>query len=245
MFVALALYCVAALAGFVDAIAGGGGMITLPVLLFTGIPPHMALGTNKAQSLWGSGAALLRYSRATLLSRHRIAWTASSAFAGALVGAGLVSVVSSSHLRPVILTLLLGVAVFMLVYRIPKKPQPPKVRSDWLVAAVALLIGAYDGFFGPGTGTFLIMSYALLWRDPLDVASANAKVANFASNVASFLLFAAVGAVHWSFVVPMALGQVTGGWLGAHVTVRSGAQLVRVVVVLVSLAVVARLIWGN
>ena len=103
------------------------------------------------------------------------------------------------------------------------------------------LIAGYDGFFGPGTGTFLIMAYALLWHDSLDAASANAKVVNFASNLASMLSFAVQGWIVVKFAIPMAIGQIIGGFLGAHLTIRGGRQIVRYAVVCISIALVIHL----
>ncbi len=244
MLAALVLFLVALAAGFVDAIAGGGGLLTVPALLATGLPPHMALGTNKAQSLWGSGAALLRYYHSPLLHRNRVMPTGISAFAGSLIGTAAVSLIAPETLRPAIVVMLVAVAIFMIFYKAPPADRPSARRTIWQAMLVALIIGAYDGFFGPGTGTFLILAYVLFWHDPLDEASANAKVANFASNVASFALFAVMGHVRWTYALPMAAGQLLGGAAGAHVTVRRGVPLVRFAVILVSLALIARLAWG-
>jgi uncharacterized membrane protein YfcA len=242
VLITLILFAVALAAGFVDAIAGGGGLLTVPAILACGLPPHLALGTNKAQSMWGSGAALLRYYHSPLLDRRRVMASGLSAFVGSLAGTAAVSVIAPAVLRPLILILLTAVAVFMVFYK-PPAAQPKPVRVFHHAALVALVIGAYDGFFGPGTGTFLILAYVLFWHEPLDQASANAKVANFASNVASFALFAMLGSVSWRYAAPMAAGQLLGGWAGAHVTVRRGVPLVRLAVLAVSLALIARLAW--
>ncbi len=236
-----ALSGVAALAGFVDAIAGGGGLLSLPALLAAGLPPHLALGTNKGQSVFGSGMALYRFSRSGLLDRRRARRGAPFALLGAFVGVLLVSRVPSRSLTPIVIALLVAVAAVMIFRRTPRAAGHPRPRPAWLAAAVALLIGGYDGFFGPGTGTFLIMVYAGLFGDALDAASANAKVVNFCSNLASAITFGVTGLVAWNVALPMAAGQATGAWLGAHVTVRRGQGLVRVAVIVVSLALVASL----
>lgn len=232
------------IAGFIDAIAGGGGLLTVPVLLLIGVPAHLTLGTNKAQSIFGSGMALLRFARSTLLDRRRVAQGFLGGIMGAILGGKLALILSPAILHGVVIVLLGVVALSMVFYR-PRSATAPTVdRSWWLGALVALVIGAYDGFFGPGTGTFLIMAYTLLWREPLDCASANAKVVNFASNIGALLIFALSGNVLWLLAVPMIIGQATGGYLGAHVTVRHGQGLVRILVMLVSLALVGRLLWG-
>lgn len=234
---------VALLAGFVDAIAGGGGLLTLPALLLTGFPPATALATNKGQSVFGSGAALWRYSRSTLLDTGRARQSALPAFLGALGGVAAVRQLDNAVLRPVVLCLLLGVAVLLLFRRGNTVTRPRRTRGAWVAITVASGLGFYDGFFGPGTGTFLIMAYVTLWHDPMDAASANAKVVNFMSNLASMLAFAYAGGIVWAVALPMALGQAVGGQLGAHVTISRGQSLVRGVVIFISLALVARLGW--
>jgi hypothetical protein len=241
--VQLAAGLVAALAGCVDAIAGGGGLLTLPALLLAGLPPHAALATNKGQSVFGSGMALAQYARSPLLDRARALPGFSFGLAGAAGGVLAVLQVPPKALLVLVMALLTVIAV-VLVFRRPRERQEAAVlRPWWVAAAVALLIGAYDGFFGPGTGTFLIMAYAWLWREPLHHASANAKAVNFASNLAALLTFLPSGQVCWALAAPMALGQALGAWAGAHLTIRRGAGLVRYLVIAVSLALLVRLAW--
>lgn len=239
------LAAVGAAAGFVDAIAGGGGLLTLPAILLTGMPPHLALGTNKGQSVFGTAAALLRFAHSPLLDRRRAAIGAGPALAGSAAGVLAVRAVSPAALAPLVMALLAAVAVFFLVRR-PAAPAgaAPRPRSAALAALVAGALAFYDGFFGPGTGTFLIALYTLLWHDPLDAASANAKVVNFCSNLAAAVSFAAAGLTVWSVALPMAAGQLAGSWAGAHLTIRRGQGLVRGTVIVVSLALVVRLAWS-
>jgi hypothetical protein len=239
------LAAVGAAAGFVDAIAGGGGLLTLPAILLTGMPPHLALGTNKGQSVFGTAAALLRFAHSPLLDRRRAVIGAGPALAGSAAGVLAVRAVSPAALAPLVMALLAAVAVFFLVRR-PAAPAgaAPRPRSAALVALVAGALAFYDGFFGPGTGTFLIALYTLLWHDPLDAASANAKVVNFCSNLAAAVSFAAAGLTVWSVALPMAAGQLAGSWAGAHLTIRRGQGLVRGTVIVVSLALVVRLAWS-
>jgi uncharacterized membrane protein YfcA len=240
-----ALFAVALVAGVVDAIGGGGGLLTVPALLWAGLPPHLALGTNKGQSAFGSGAALVGYARAGLIDGRRARWTFPLGLAGSLAGAALVLRVSPDRLRPLVLVLLAAAAVFVALRRTPRAPaRAPEGRArTWAAAAIALLVGAYDGFFGPGTGTFLIVAFVALLGDGLARASAEAKAVNFASNLAALALFAARGVVVWRLALPMAAGQLAGGWLGAHLAVRRGDAVVRAVVLAVTLALAARLAW--
>jgi uncharacterized protein len=239
----LGLLAAGAVAGFIDAIAGGGGLITVPVLLLTGLPPHLVLGTNKGQSVFGSGMALKRFSRSTLLDRPRALVSVLPSLAGAAAGACLVSFLNPRILTPLIVVLLMAIAVFTLVQRPPHTFRPPKTRSPALAALVAGSIAAYDGFFGPGTGTILIMAYVWLWHDSLDSASANAKVVNFLSNLASLAAFTWLGLVDLRLALPMGLGQLLGGYCGARLTIHAGPLLVRSLVTLVSLTLVARIVW--
>ena len=234
------LALVALAAGTVDAIGGGGGLLTVPALLAAGLPPHLALGTNKGQSVFGAAAALTRFVRAGLVPLSRARWTAPLGFVGALGGAQMVLWVRPEVLRPVVLGLLVAAAVFVVLRpRVKVGPVPSSVVAP--AAALAFAIGGYDGFFGPGTGTLLILGLAGLLALPLHQASAEAKAINFASNLAGALLFAARGTVVWHTALPMAAGQLLGGWIGAHLTVRGGERVVRWVVLCVFAALVIKL----
>jgi uncharacterized membrane protein YfcA len=241
-----ALVAVALAAGTIDAIAGGGGLLTVPALLAAGLPPHLALGTNKGQSVFGALAALVRFGHGGLVDPRRARVTFPLGLVGSLGGAALVLAIPPATLRPVVVVLLASVALFVGL----RRPPPPRLEDAapprgeaWIAGTAALAIGAYDGFFGPGTGTFLIVAFVGLLGDGLARASASAKVVNFASNLAAMVLFAARGTVVWRIALPMAAAQLLGGWLGAHLAVRRGDLLVRRAVVGVALAAAAKLAW--
>lgn len=238
-----ALLALAALgAGLVDAVAGGGGLVTVPALLAAGLPPDLALGTNKGQGVFGSGAALFRFARAGLVDGRTARVTFPCGFGGSLCGAGLVLLVPPTALRPLVLALLVVVAVALALRPAAPAPHaPPRRRSALVAAAVAAVLGAYDGFFGPGTGTFLIFAFAVFLGARLQEASADAKVVNFASNLAAVSLFASRGLVVWGVALPMAAGQFAGGTLGAHLAVRGGDRLVRLAVLAVVAALAVKL----
>ena len=235
----IALLVLASLfAGTVDAIAGGGGLVTVPALGVTGLLPHEVLGTNKGPSVFGSGAALVAFWRAGRCDRKQALFTFPLAFVGSLVGVTAVLGIDKNALRPIIIGMLIGASVLLLVKK-PNRDEDEGTARWPVAAALALLIGAYDGFFGPGTGTFLIVGFVALCHRSLVNASADAKVVNFASNLAAVLVFARRGLIHWELSLPMACAQLVGGSIGARFAMRGGARVVRITVLLVSAALIA------
>ena len=227
-------------AGVVDAVAGGGGLLTVPAILAAGLPPHLALGTNKGQSVFGSAASLLTFARRGAVTLELSRLTFPLGLLGSLLGALLVLTIAPEALRPIVLVLLPCAALTLLWPRRESKGHTP-ARYRTIAGALALLIGAYDGFFGPGTGTFLVIGFATLLHQPLLQATANAKVVNFASNLAAVAMFGAQGKILWTVALPMALAQMAGGFLGAHLAVRGGERVIRGVVLAVVAALVIKL----
>jgi hypothetical protein len=248
---AAALAGVGFLAGAIDAVAGGGGLLTVPALLVaTGGDPRVALGTNKGQSVFGALTALVSYHRAGHVDRPRALPSFLAALVGSLVGVRLVLALRPELLRPVVLALLVSVAFFFTV-RGRRRAQAEAPRA-WRVAethpaataaAIGLVMGMYDGFFGPGTGTFLIALFVAIFGDDLPRATANAKVANFASNLGSVATFALAGTIDLRLALPMAAAQALGGVVGARLAIRGGERLIRAGVLAVTVALVARIIW--
>ena len=231
-------------AGFVDAIAGGGGLISLPVLLAAGVPAHLALGTNKGQSVFGSCASMITYARAGLVDWKQARFTWPLAFIGSTLGAFAVTAVAPATLRPVVMILLALASVLLWMPRPTALADGIALSRGRMVAissALALVIGSYDGFFGPGTGAFLIVGMVALLGRTLPRATADAKVINFASNVAAVLWFAGHGAILWRVSLPMAGAQLLGGILGARTAIRGGARLIRVMVTVVSTLLLCKL----
>ena len=231
------------LAGTVDAIGGGGGLITVPALLAVGLPPHMALATNKGQSVFGSFAALTRYTHAGLVDRESARVAFPLALVASVLGAILAMSLRASVLGPTILVLLVTAALAVTFAR-PAEATPGAVGSSRRIVVVmalgAVLIGAYDGFFGPGAGTLWIALYVGLARLPLARATADAKVVNLASNAAALAVFASGGLVFWKAALPMAVANLLGGFLGAHLAIRRGDRFIRAVVLLVAGALVLK-----
>ncbi len=234
--IAWALLCGAGFAaGFVDSIAGGGGLVTVPALLAAGLPVDVALGTNKGQAVFGALTSTIGYGRAGLLRPRVLRFGFPAGFVGSLLGAYAVTQLDPNALKPLVLMLLLGAAVLVLIPRPRAREEAVREPRSWLVA-LALLIGAYDGFFGPGTGTLLIVAFLWIFRETALSASANAKVVNLASNLAAFCIFASKHKILWEIAVPMGLCNVLGAWLGTRVTLRSGSGFVRAVAVVIALA---------
>ena len=239
-----ALTLVAAIAGFVDSMAGGGGLIVIPALLFAGVSPLYALGTNKLQSVFGTAIALRNYWRSGLVEWRPNRLTVLMAFAGAVAGALIVQSINTKLLQLIVPLLLVASALYVLLSpRMTDEDAHHRVTSNGY-APIGAAIGFYDGFFGPGAGTFYTTTLVALRGYGLTKATALAKLVNVASAIASLVLFALGGHLAWLLGLCMAAGAMAGGWLGSHSALRFGAKLIRPLLVTISLALTARLLWG-
>jgi len=241
---ALALLSLTAfVAGLVDAIAGGGGLFTVPALLAVGLPPSVALATNKGQAAPGAVSSFITFFRRGGLDTARAPLGFACGFAGSLLGARLLLSLRPEPLRPILIALLLfALAVMLLRSRIHARTKPLS-HPRLALLAVSFALGLYDGFFGPGTGSLLIVAFVTFFGDSPLRASGNAKVVNLASNLAAFATFTLHGAVLWHISLPMALSNVAGARLGARLALRQGDGFVRVIVTIVVLAVVAKIVF--
>jgi uncharacterized membrane protein YfcA len=239
--VLLLLFLVALLAGCLDTLAGGGGLIALPALILAGLPPLQALGTNKLQGSMGTATATL------MMFRHRrVQWSVVkfpmlTAFIGAASGSLVLQFVDPSFLGFLIPVVLVVIGIYFLFAGKLLETNTNATMSVPLYRnAVVPLIGCYDGMFGPGTGSFFALSgVALQGRNLLD-ATAIAKTLNFATNIASLLVFLAAGQIVWAAGLVMVLGQAAGAWLGSHILFRIDPQYLRVVIVLICVAMLVR-----
>lgn len=239
-----ALTVTAVLTGFIDAVAGGGGLIMLPALLFAGASPIQALATNKLQSIFGTAVSTRNYARAGLVDWHRHKVTIALVFIGATAGVLLVQAIDTRALGLIIPLLLIAVSIYVLLSPRMSDEDAHHRVSERGYAPVGGVIGFYDGFFGPGTGTFFTTSLVALRGYGLTRATGLTKLLNFTSNVASVLFFALGGKMLWLLGLCMAVGAMTGGWLGSNSAIRFGARLIRPLLVLISLGLTARLLWG-
>lgn len=233
------LVIAAAVAGFVDSIAGGGGIITLPALLAVGMPPHLALGTNKLQSSFGSFTAMLRYGFAGLIDPKRVIPGVLATALGAGLGAFAVGAIDATVLK-ILIPLLLIVIVIFLLLRPRFGLSEGKARLPWIPfwLGAGLALGFYDGFFGPGTGTFWAIGLVGLAGLEMRGATAHTKVANFTSNIVSLGVFAAAGTVLLPIGLAMGVAQAGGAWAGSHLVLKRGAGLVRGVLIGMSACIV-------
>jgi uncharacterized membrane protein YfcA len=239
-----ALAATAVVSGFIDSIAGGGGLIMIPALLWAGVPPVMALGTNKLQSVFGTGVALRNYWHSGLVEWRPNRLSVGLVFLGASAGCIVVQLIKPGLLDVIVPVLLVASALYTLLSpRMTDEDAHHRVTSKGY-APLASAIGLYDGFFGPGTGTFFATSLVALRGYGLTKATALTKLFNFTSNVASVLLFALGGKMLWLLGLCMALGAMTGGWLGSRSALRFGAKLIRPLLVTISLALTARVLWS-
>jgi uncharacterized membrane protein YfcA len=242
----LALMGVGLLAGFVDAIAGGGGMITVPALISAGLPPVAALATNKMQSVVGTGMAVLTYWRRGFVDLPKLGLAIALTFLGSFTGAFVVSRIDTSLLTVAVPVALIAIALYFLFA--PKLSDADKTaRLPWLPFAplMGFAVGFYDGIFGPGTGSFFTIGFVLLFGLGLTRATGNTKALNFTSNLAALVIFVPGGHVVWPIAIAMAIGQVIGGYLGARTGIRFGARIIRPLVVVISIALAVRLLFFN
>jgi len=239
-----ALTATAVLTGFIDAIAGGGGLVMMPALLFAGLPPHLALGTNKVQSMCGTAMATFRYRRAGLFRIGPNRPLIAAVFAGALAGAVVIQWIEARVLALIVPVLLMAVALYTVVSPRMDDSDSHERLGERGYLPVCGGIGFYDGFFGPGTGQFFAVTLVGLRGMGLTRATGLTKLLNVTSNFASVIAFAIGGKIIWLLGISMALGSMTGGWLGAHFAARHGARLIRPLLITASLALTGKLVSG-
>ncbi len=238
------LFVAALAAGFVDSIAGGGGLITIPVLLSLGLDPQSALGTNKLQAPFGSGSAAWHYAQAGAVPLRDCVRGFVFSIIGAAMGALVVQQLEPSFLRRFIPVLLVAVAAYMLFKpRLGDRDLHPRLARGWFDLTFGLLIGFYDGFFGPGTGTFWAMAFVLGLGFNLTRATAYTKVMNFASNLSAIAVFLISGKVVLAAGLIMGLGQLLGARLGSRMVIGKGTKLIRPVFITVCLLLTAKLLY--
>lgn len=236
------------LAGLVDSIGGGGGLISLPAYLFAGLPVHMAIATNKLSSACGTSLATARFIRKGLVNFRLALPSVVAAVAGSALGAKLSLSVSETVMKYILLGVLPVAAFFVLNrkwFRDDGKHAAVADRRTWIICVIsAFVIGMYDGFYGPGTGTFLIIAFTAFARMTVGSANAQAKVINLTSNITSLTVFLLNGQVLFPLGLAAAACNMAGNWVGSGLAITKGAKIVRPVILLVLALLLAKIIFN-
>ena len=219
------------LGGFVDSVAGGGGLITLPAYMMAGVPVHLAAGTNKVVNGCGSATASVKFFRSGKIRVYAALCAALGALAGGYIGAEIAKQLSEGLLKGLMLVALPVVAVFLAVKKDfgqeTGEKHYPRSYEMGVSLGIGLVIGCYDGMIGPGTGTFMIMAFTAFLSMDMVTASGCSKVGNLSSNIAAAVSYAAGGKVMWVLVVPAAACSMLGNWCGARYAIRGGGKKIR------------------
>ncbi|WP_392559477.1 TSUP family transporter [Orbus mooreae] len=242
----LLLFIVALIAGFIDSIAGGGGLLTVPALLAVGINPQAALATNKLQSCGGSFSASFYFIRRRMVNLKEMKLSILLAFIGSAMGTLLVLHIQADFLRILLPILTISVGLyFLLCPKIGDEDRKRRLTETQFAIIAAMVIGFYDGFFGPGAGSFYALAYVTLAGFNLTKATAHTKVLNFTSNFAGLLFFIFSGQVIWTIGLTMLVGQFIGARIGAKMVISKGKKLIRPMLIIVSTIMSIKLIWEN
>lgn len=232
------------LAGFVDSIAGGGGLIALPAMLLTGVPPLTALATNKIQGLFGAATAAYTYARGGHVDLRKQIIPATISFFASILGALLVAQLPTDFIRLLLPILLIGVALFFALQRgLNDDDKDRRISPMIFSASLVPLIAAYDGLLGPGTGSFFMLAFVSLAGYGILKATAHTKLLNCASNAGALLAFAVVATPWWMTGLAMGVAQIFGARLGASLAQKIGARLIKPLLVCTTLAMAAKLLW--
>ncbi|WP_144209178.1 TSUP family transporter [Shewanella donghaensis] len=243
---AVILFFVAILAGFIDAIAGGGGLITIPALMWAGLPPAAALGTNKLQACGGSFFASLYFVRKGMVDLKQARLSIICAFVGAAVGTIIVQMIDVTVLELVLPFLILSIGCYFLFSKKISEEDKQQVLTPAMFAFTAALgVGFYDGFFGPGTGSFFALAFVSLAGYGLAKATAHAKVLNFATNVSSLIFFLIGGQVAIALGLIMLVGQAIGATFGSRLVMTKGVKIIKPLVVTMAFLMSFKLLWAQ
>ena len=233
-------------AGFVDSIAGGGGIITLPALLASGIPPHLALGTNKLQSSFGSFTATVNYAKRGLYDPKKVLEGVFFTFFGAALGSYVVKFFSAGFLTNFIIFMLIVLFIFTLFNKnLGLNTKARRMKPFLFYTVFGLTIGFYDGFFGPGTGSFWTIALVLLLGLDLKAATAQTKIFNFTSNIVSLVVFTVSGVVLLKVGIVMGIGQIIGAYSGSTLVAKREVIFVRYFFLVVVAATIAKLVYDK
>lgn len=231
-------------AGFVDAIAGGGGLIALPVLFMTGMDPITALATNKVQSVFGAASSAISYAQGGHVDLRAQAFPATISLVAAFIGSLLISVLPTGFIRLLLPFLLVAIALFFAFKKgLDDKSRQRRISHGLLIVTLVPLVAAYDGLIGPGTGSFFMLGFVTLAGYGILKATAHTKFLNLASNFGSLIAFSIVATPLWATGLAMGVAQFIGARFGAALAQRIGAPVIKPLLVLSSLSLASKLIW--
>ena len=233
-------------AGFIDAIAGGGGLITVPALLWAGLPVQFALGTNKLQSSFGTTLAVVRYTRAGLIDWRSLRLAVVITFIAAVLGVWSVHKLNNALLSRIVPMLLVIVAIYTALNPgLGERPRSARMNMAVFALIFGTTLGFYDGFFGPGAGSFWMLVCVLTLGQDLRTATGTTKALNLTSNIASLIAFGFAGCLRWDVGVVMISGQLIGARFGSGLVVANGAKIIRPIFMTTALALAASLLWKS
>ena len=237
-------FVAAFLGGFIDAIAGGGGLITLPAIMAMGVPPHLALGTNKLQGVFGSFTATLNFTKKGLIDYKECFVGIVFTFIGALIGATLILFLNANFLKIIIPFLLIAIFIYTLFMpKIGESDRAAKMNERLFYIIFGLILGFYDGFFGPGAGSFWMFAMVALIGLNLKKAVAHTKALNFASNIVALGVFIAGGQILWLVGFLMAVGQILGAYFGSILVIKKEVKFIRTMFLIVVAATICKLLF--
>lgn len=233
------------LAGFIDSIAGGGGLIATPAYMLAGLPMHSVLGTNKAMSMFGTSVAAWKYIKSGNINWHAAIVAAAGSFAGSALGSQLALRIDGNTLKTIFVFILPVVAIFVLFGKKKNDNENTVMLTGFKLNFVAFLVGvitgAYDGLIGPGAGTFMIIGFNMFVGLDYIKSGGCAKVVNVASNVSAFISFVTAGQVIWALAIPAALFSMAGNLLGSSYAIKHGSAVVKKVMIVVLIGIFIKL----
>ena len=246
MFTTITLLCIAGfLASFVDSIAGGGGLISVPAFMLAGLPPHMVLGTNKFSATAGSFTSSLKFIRSGNANFKLLKYLIPFTLVGSMIGVRTVLIIDQKFLNALVLILIMFIGIYTLFSKslgLEDKFHGLTRKNILCGILLAFSLGFYDGFFGPGTGSFLVFGLINIFGFSFVASSANARVLNFTSNVTALILFAISGKINYMFGIPVAIAMILGARMGTTVALNKGSKLIKPIFVTMSLAVALKML---
>ncbi|MBR8462754.1 TSUP family transporter [Campylobacter sp. faydin G-105] len=244
LFAYFVFFGAAFLGGFVDAIAGGGGLITLPAIMAMGVPPHVALATNKLQGTFGSFTATLNFTRKGMINYKEAFLGIIFTFIGAIIGAALILLLDPNFLKTIIPFLLIAIFIYTLFMpKVGENDRASRMNSKVFYIIFGMILGFYDGFFGPGAGSFWTFALVMLIGLNMKKAVAHTKLLNFISNVVSLGVFLLAGHVLWIVGLLMGAGQMLGAYVGSNMVIKKEVKFIRMMFLIVVGATIVKLVY--